>query len=549
MQRRWVKALIAVVALVIVAVVIIPILINADTFRPKVEDQLSRSLGRKVTLGHLSFSLVTGSLNADDISVAEDHAYGVAPFLQAKRLQLGIELGQFLFHHAVRITNLTVESPEIHLIHAQNGTWNFSSIGSAPARPTPQTQQESVLPVLTVAVVKIKNGSATLSSAPTTGKPFQMTEINLAMQQFSFVKSFPFQLSVKLPGDSSFQLGGTAGPISQRDTAETPFQATLQLKHFDPVAAGIVEPAKGVSMVADFNAQVTSDGANLTSTGKMQASRLQLARGGAPAPQPVDIDYTVSDNLAARTGRVSDILIHTGSVAVHVTGSYHFTGEGTALDLRLSAPNLPIDQVEQLLPAFGVNLPSGSRLHGGTLVANLAITGPLTATDIVGPVEIDNTELSGFDLGSKIQGINPLGGTSGGTGIEKLSADVNSSAQSTQLNNIYGSVPQIGTATGSGTVSPAGVLDFQLVAKFNGSSTVGAVANTGVNAIGGLLGNRSNGSANNGIPLTITGTTSNPSIHANVGTMLKQEAGGLLGSSPGQKKANPTGVLKGLFGK
>ena len=51
------------------------------------------------------------------------------------------------------------------------------------------------------------------------------------------------------------------------------------------------------------------------------------------------------------------------------------------LDMHLAAPNLPVDQLEQLLPAVGIKLPAGSSLHGGTLSANIAITGP--ATEII----------------------------------------------------------------------------------------------------------------------------------------------------------------------
>jgi AsmA protein len=549
MQSRWVKVAIVSAALVIVVFGLIPLLINADEFRPQVEAQLSSSLGRKVALGHLSFSLITGSLITENISVSDDPAFAAAPFLEAKSLHLGIELGKFLFHHQVQITDLTVDSPVIHLIHAQNGRWNFSSLGSAAARPESVSQQESIIPSLTVGEVKIKDGSATIFSTPAAGRPFVCTDIELAIQQFSFAKPFPFQLSLKLPGDGAFQLSGTAGPVLQRDASETPFQATLQLKHFDPVAAGVVEPGQGISMVADFSAQLASDGTNLSSAGKIEASRLQLSRTGSPAPQPVNIDYTISDNMDARTGRVSDISILAGSVAAHVNGGYRFAGNAIVLDLHLSAPNLPIDQLEQLLPAFGVVLPSGSKLRGGTLSANLAVTGAASAPVIVGPVELDNTQLSGFDLGSKIQGINPLGGTSGGTQIQKLSAEVNSSSQSTQLSNIYGSVPQIGTATGRGTVSPSGEIDFQLVAKLSGSSVVGTLTNGVTGALGGLFSKGSSHASNSGIPITITGTASNPTIRANVGAILKQDSGGLLGNSSGQKKTSPTGMLKGLFGK
>ncbi len=549
MQRRWVKAAIAGVALVIVVVGLIPFFINADAFRPKVEEQLSSSLGRKITLGHLSFSLITGSLDAEKISVADDPAFAATPFLEAKRLQIGIKLGKFLFHHQVRITSFTVDSPAIHLIHAQNGTWNFSSLGGAAASPAPQNQQESILPAVSVGEIKIKNGSATVSSSPAADKPLECTDINLAIQEFSFTKSFPFQLSLKLPGDGAFVLSGTAGPVAQNDASQTPFQAKLELKHFDPVAVGVVEPNAGISMIADFDAQLASDGTNLTSTGTIVASKLQLARGGSPTPQPVRVAYTVSDNLHERAGRVSDISMQTGSVAAHVNGSFQSIAQAIVLDLRLSAPNLPIAQLEQLLPAVGVNLPRGCRRQGGTLTADLASTGPVNAVVIAGPVSRDNPQLAGFDLGSRIQGINPFKSKSGGTEIQKLSTDLRSSPQATQFSNIYCSVPAIGTATGSGSISPSNALDFNLVAKFSDSSVVGTLANEGLNVLGGLLGNRSNTAANNGIPLTITGTASDPSIHADIGAMLRGQAGGASGNSSGQQKTSPTGLLKGLFGR
>ena len=73
-------------------------------------------------------------------------------------------------------------------------------------------------------------------------------------------------------------------------------------------------------MIVDLDAKTASDGTTLTSTGKIQAANLQLARTGSPAPQPVDIDYDMSDHLDTSQGQISDLAIHTGSVAVHVKG-------------------------------------------------------------------------------------------------------------------------------------------------------------------------------------------------------------------------------------
>ena len=48
--------------------------------------------------------------------------------------------------------------------------------------------------------------------------------------------------------------------------------------------------------------------------------------------------------------------------------------------------------------------------------------------------------------------------------------------------------------------------------------------------------------------MTITGTASNPSIRANVGAMVKQAAGGLMGSPAGQQGSSALKKLKGLLG-
>lgn len=524
MQKRWIRVAVIAAGCILVIAVLIPLLVSADSFRPRLETQLSQSLGRRVSLGHLSFSLLRGSLVADDIVIADDPAFGAAPFLRAKSFHIGVEVGPLLFHRQVRITRLTIDSPSISLIHAESGKWNFSSLGGAPSAPS--QQGATTFPDLTVGALKISDGAATVSSLPATGKPFVYNAINLSIQDLSFLKAFPFQLSAQLPASGSLSLNGTAGPVSRQNAEDTPFRATLALKQFDPVAAGVVEPNQGIAMSVDIDAQLASDGATLTSNGKIRAAHLQLARTGSPAPQPIDIDYAIADTLAARTGRVTDIAIHAGSAVAHLTGTYQLTPKATVLDLHLAAANLPLDPLEQLLPAFGVSLPTQSALHGGTLTANLAVTGPATETTIAGPVEIDNTKLAGFNLGSKIQGFNPLGGSAGGTEIQTLRATVNSSPQTTQISNIYGNLPQIGSATGSGTVSPAGALDFKMTATLASSNVVGAAANQAANAVGNLIGGflhskPASTTTNRGIPLTITGTTKSPSIRLNVVSMLK----------------------------
>ncbi len=540
MKKHLIKIAAAAIVVFVAILVLVPFFVNADTFRPTIQNELSSALRRNVTLGHISLSVFTGSLVANNISIADDPNFSSSPFLQAKELRIGVQLGALIFHHQLHIRDFIVDSPSIQLIHAGNGTWNFSSLASGASQSS--SQQSGAAPALTVEQFKIENGSAALSSLPASGNPFQCTNVNLTIRNLSLSESFPFELSLQVADGGSLSLTGTAGPIAQNDTSLTPFDAALVIKHFNPVAAGAIQPTYGISMLADFSAQVQSKDGGLTTTGKASASQLKLARNGTPAPRPVDIEFNLSDNLSTRSGQLNDLAIASGGVAAHITGTFRHDGAEPVVNLHLSAPNLPVDQVEQLLPAAGVTLPSGSRLSGGTINANLAVSGPADALTIAGPIELDNSQLAGFDLGSKIQGINPISGTSGGTEIQKLYAEVNNSPQGTSFNNIDAEVPRIGSATGQGTVSPTEALNFQLTARIAALSALG-------NMVGGILGmgsNSSSGSNSGGIPLIITGTASNPSIHADVTKMLKSATSGIVDKSNMQ---NPIKSLKGLFGK
>ena len=131
MKKPWIKWVAVAVAVVVVILIVLPFAVNADTFRPTVQNELSSALGRRVTLSHLGFSLFSGSLVAKDISIADDPAFSSSPFIGAKSLHVGVKVLPLLFHHDLRITDLTIDSPTIQLIQNEKGVWNFSSLGGA----------------------------------------------------------------------------------------------------------------------------------------------------------------------------------------------------------------------------------------------------------------------------------------------------------------------------------------------------------------------------------------------------------------------------------
>lgn len=561
-MKTWVKAVLALIVLVLLVVVLVPLFVNANTFRPSIEKQLTQALNRPVQLGNLSFSLFSGSLVADNVQVGDDPQFSSSPFLQAKSLHIGVQTGPLIFHKQLIITDFAAEQPSIHLIHASNGTWNFSSIGKTAASQTKAPQSESSLPNLSVGEFDIHGGTATVESQPAAGASVVYSNVELSIQNLSFAKQFPYKLTANLPAGGTVAVNGNAGPISVADASDTPFSANLTLRSFNPVASGIVDAAQGFGMVADVDAKALSDGRDLSSTGTIHASHLQLVKAGAPAPQPVNVNYDGVSNMEARTGQIRDLQIKTGALTTHANGTYKLLPNDTQLNVKFSGQSLPINDLEALLPALGVKLPSGSKLQGGTLTTNLTIDGSAKSPDIRGPVDVEHTALAGFNLGSKLGGLASLGGvqTGNSTAIETFKTNLTAASGGVRADNMYASVPSLGTMTGAGTVSPSGALDFRLIVKLNTKSGAGGTAMGVLSSLGGSLGQSASSATANGIPLTISGTQTDPHFMVNVQALgkaaLQGQAKSLLGGTlpngvPKGKdlqNVNPGQLLQGLMG-
>ncbi len=103
-----------------------------------------------------------------------------------------------------------------------------------------------------------------------------------------------------------------------------------------------------------------------------------------------------------------------------------------------------------------------------------------------------------------------------------------------------------------GTVASGGALDFKLTVKPSTTQGIGQVGVSLLTALNGAAGNTASAAAKNGVPMTITGTTSNPVITADMKGLLKNNASGLLGAGSqilgkGQK-GNAVDALTSLFG-
>lgn len=537
-MKTVLKVIGVVVAVLLVAAIALPFLVNVNSFRPQIESKLTEALGRPVKVGNLSLSLFSGGVGADQLSVADDPKFSNAPFIKAKSLKVGVEMLPLIFSKQLNVTEIVIDEPEIALLRNQAGVWNFSSLGNSAEKSQPPPK--SGTGNLSVGKLELTGGKISFGAIPAKRAPIVYDKVDVSVKNLSLANAFPVTVSLRLPGGGSLKLDGSLGPINSSDVSLSPLKVKLDISKLDLSQSALVDPNAGISGLADFEGSVTSDGRAAKANGTLKATNLKLTPKGAPSGRPIQVQFAVEHNLQTESGRIAQGDVAMGKALAKLTGTYESRGDTTSIRTKLLGQGMPVDELEEVLPAVGVVLPPGSRLKGGTLSLDLDSTGPMDKLVTTGTVKLSNSELAGFNLGSKMSAISALSGkqTGNDTSIQNLSSDVRVAPDGTRLDKISLIIPALGTVAGAGTVSPAGALNFNMAANLSG----GAVA--GLTQIAGL---GSKGSGN--IPFLIQGTTANPTFVPDVKGMVGGQLKGLLGGTQAGDQNNPIGAITGLFGK
>lgn len=532
-SKRTLKIAGIVVAAVVVILLALPLFININSFRPKIESELASALGRPVTLGEMSLSIFGGKVGVKDVTIADDPAFNKSPFITMKSLEVGVEVMPLIFSKQLNITGIELEEPQITLLNASNGTWNFSSLGGTSKNNHLESAKSGGSQNLSIAKLEIKDGKLSVGKVNSTTKPQVYDKLNAEVSNFSFASRFPFEVIVSLPGGGNARLTGNAGPINPQDSAKTPFEAAMKVKDLDLAISGFIDPRTGIGGTVDLEGTLSSTGSQAKAAGVITCEKLKLSPKGSPAPKAVTVKYAIDDNLDSQAGTITQGDIAVGKLAANLTGGFQAQGETRVMNLKLNASNLSVDELESLLPMLGVVLPSGSKLKGGTLSADLAISGPLNNLVIAGPLRMSNAKLVGFDMGSKLGALSTFSGkapSNPDTTIQNASLNARVAPDVTRAEAINVTIPSLGVVTGAGTISPNGALDFSMIADLQTNRSEARAERTGRSRDGG------------GVSFRIQGTTSNPSFIPDVGSLAGNAAKGAIQRSVSEKVGDKTGI-------
>ncbi len=398
-------------ALIVLALAVAPRFLDVNQYRGRIQAELQSRLGRSVSLGDISLSLLPPSLLVKDVVIGEDPKFGVGPFAKAQELAVRVSLIPLLRKN-VEIQSLRLISPDIQLICNRDGNWNYASLGqepgpkpapaqpqaAAPAMGMPDTSKPSGGTQLSLAHLEIRNGRVRLVDEQ---KNTQNTYDNIDVTVNDFVPGKPFEVdaAVHIAGKGEQRIGvkGTAGPMAN-GSAVIPFNGTAELTQIsiaDLSRAGGITALKGYSGIlsGSLKAKTNDNVINLDGSLKIDDPQIENRKVG----YPIALEYSLNDDLKGGLIRIEKGTLHLGPTQISITGSLNTSPTPAQIDMRVTTQGTSLSEVARLATAAGVAFGPGMGVKG-KLDADITASGSSGNPALGGSIRASGIEISGGEI-------------------------------------------------------------------------------------------------------------------------------------------------------
>jgi AsmA protein len=411
-MRRLIIILSAVVVAVVVILVVAASLLNVNRFRPRIQAEMEKKLGRTVTLGELHLHLIPFSIKVDGMSIGEAPAFSSQrPFATAKEVYASASL-MSLIRGEPQVRDLTLQSPQIELIRNAAGVWNFSTLGSGGAsgtstQPAGQTQQPARQPQqpaaeapqsgaqtsqsggqtqLTLDQLKISDGQLGVTDQRAKSPRSVYNHIDLTLSNFAPGKQFDIDAAAHFPGQGKELLSfkGKAGPLATGSAGATPVNGHLTLEQIslaglNSVAAGTIPP--NTDAAVSGTADVSSANEAIACKGSLKLENAVIR--GAKASYPIDTQYDLSLNQKTDQIGIPSATVKMGPTTVLLSGTVDSGVTPSNLNVRLRTNNASIKELSRLASLFGAAVNQNDQVKG-SISADLTATGSSKAPQVQG---------------------------------------------------------------------------------------------------------------------------------------------------------------------
>lgn len=246
--------------LALLAVVLLPPLINLERYRTLLAQRVGRTLGRDVTLGALRVSFWGGiGAEATGIRIGQASGFGAEPFVSAEALRVRVQLLPLL-RGQVKVASAVLERPRVRLVYGSDGHWNVEDLfrartAQSAARPQAEPARPGKAPLLgglLLSEVAVRHGEISLvEQGQPTDSTFTLADVDVTLRhdnssdpfdvrtrgRFAGSGSGHFEATLRIaPGEKD---GATAdGTVSFTDVEVKAWQALLPSGADGPMIAG-----------------------------------------------------------------------------------------------------------------------------------------------------------------------------------------------------------------------------------------------------------------------------------------------------------------------
>jgi AsmA protein len=216
-------------ALIIIALLIIPFFVDLNRYKPYMEEKVSEATGRSFHIGSdLKLSLFPwAGVSCSDIKLGNPQGFEEKSFVTIESFEIRVKLLSLLSKH-LEVQKFILNEPQIKLIKRSDGrvNWEFSSIAAAPSDSPPEKASPppadvsgeieapaSKLPIEKLAVgdFRIIKGHV-IYHDQATGTRKAVDDFNLSLKDVSFDKPIQFDMSARMD-NHPVALKGAFGPL------------------------------------------------------------------------------------------------------------------------------------------------------------------------------------------------------------------------------------------------------------------------------------------------------------------------------------------------
>jgi uncharacterized protein involved in outer membrane biogenesis len=380
-RRAWKWVAVVVAAVVVLAIALlaaVPYLVDTPRVQALIATSATQALGRPVKFSAVSLSaLPRPSVVLENLEVAEDPAFGTAPFLRLNRAEVRLQLLPLLFRR-VEFGDFVLKQPAITLIQRADGRWNIASLGPtgeapearAPGRPRSGSGASGAAAVLGSRVTIEQGVVAYESRADGSLSRYRVEDLDLTLTPSAGPLAFEGDARVK-PGDLEVKISeGTVGLNGVPALTAAPVRGRLSLdgKDIKELMASALGPEPAIAGGLKGTLTLGGTVGKPRASGDVQLSNLTVThtnpRCGEPKRRTLalgPIKLNTAWEEPRLTARPVTTTIANGTVTTNLTATLH---DGVRVELGdLGIKALP---VEKILVDF--------------LCQGYAVTGPLDLT-------------------------------------------------------------------------------------------------------------------------------------------------------------------------